>query len=305
MNLKKKNYRNLNPNPPKKGDVGFFVLTLSVILISCSLSDNEDNINQEEKYIQKNPKKGVCITTKNTLWNRKIMDLNASWHYSWNSERDALEPDNVEFVPMIWGAWSDTLKVQEKLDDIKKLKSLGKALHMLGFNEPDKSDQANMSVETALAYWPKLETVGLPLGSPACANPTGDWMKSFMAEAAKRNYRIDFVCVHWYGGISVSSFINRLNEIHDLYKKPIWITEFAPADWDAKTPAESKHTKAEILNFMKEALPALDKLEYIQRYAWFSANETHGPLGNAALFDKMGGITALGVYYSKFEGKVN
>jgi hypothetical protein len=204
---------------------------------------------------------------------------------------------------MIWGAWADTAKVQEKIDYIKNLKVEGKVKYMLGFNEPDKADQANMSVELALAYWPKLEMVGLPLGSPACANPTGEWMQSFMEEAKKRNYRIDFVCVHWYGGVSVSGFLSRLQEIHELYNKPIWITEFAPADWGASSPAESKHTKAEILSFMKGALTALDDVQYVHRYSWFSANETSGPLGNAALFDGSNKRTTLGEFYSTFEGK--
>ena len=174
---------------------------------------------------------------------------------------------------------------------------------MLGFNEPDKADQANMSVQTALAYWPKLQAVGLPLGSPACANPTGDWMKSFMQEAKNRNFRIDFVCVHWYGGISVQGFIDRLKEIYNLYQLPIWITEFAPADWNATSPANSKLTKEQILAFMKEALPLLDGITYVHRYAWFSADVTSGPLGNAALFDEANKLTVLGTFYSEFEGK--
>jgi hypothetical protein len=278
----------------------FFV---TIILAGCSGSDPENLPEDEVSAVKKNPGKGFCITTSRSSWNNKIIALNASWHYSWNNELKQEEPEGVEFVPMIWGAGSDTLKVQQKIDYIKNLKDQNKAHFMLGFNEPDKADQANMSVETALAYWPKLQSVGLPLGSPACANPTGDWMKSFMQEAKNRNFRIDFLCVHWYGGISVPGFLNRLKEIHDLYHLPIWITEFAPADWSATSPANSKFTKAEILTFMKEALPSLDTLSYVQRFAWFSADETSGPLGNAALFDSSDNLTALGKFYAAFEGK--
>lgn len=273
-------------------------------LIGCSINETEEIIEEENGYIIKNPKKGFCVTTNKTLWYKKIEDLNSSWHYSWNYEMQAQEPDSVDFVPMIWGAWADTSKVQEKLDYIINLKNEGKVEFMLGFNEPDKTDQANMSLETALAYWPKLESVGLPLGSPACANPTGDWMQSFMEEIQNRNLRVDFVCVHWYGGISVSGFLSRLEEIHELYNKPIWITEFAPADWDANSPETSNHTKIEILNFMKEALPALDNLDYVHRYAWFSADETNGPLGNAALFNSASQLTTLGKFYAAFEGEI-
>lgn len=278
-------------------------LFLTVTIFSCSKTETEQLPEDEIVYIQKNPKKGFCVTSNNALWYNKIEDLNSSWHYSWNYEMLPQEPDSIDFVPMIWGAWSDTSKVQLKLDYIKNLKDEGKVKYMLGFNEPDKADQANMSLETAMAYWPKLEEVGLPLGSPACANPTGDWMQSFMEEAENRNFRIDFVCVHWYGGISAGGFLDKLQEIHNLYNKPIWITEFAPADWSATSPANSKHTKAEILTFMKEVLPALDNVDYVKRYAWFSADITHGPLGNAALFDGANKLTTLGEFYSTFEGK--
>jgi len=290
-----------------KNSINCIVVLVIFILISCSKTEPETEKQPEDNVtvIRKNPKKGACITTKNTGWNTKIINLNASWHYSWGAELIDLEPESVEFVPMIWGAWSDTAAVQQKLDNILSLKNQKKVKYLLGFNEPDHTDQANMSVETALAYWPKLEAVGLPLGSPAAANPTGDWLKSFMLEAGKRNYRIDFICVHWYGGISTSSFLARLKEIHDLYNRPLWITEFAPADWNATSPVTSKYTKSEILTFMKEVLPALDDLDYVQRYAWFSASETSGPLGNAALFNSSGQLTILGKYYSEFEGKIN
>ena len=285
------------------------LVLLSVFtLYSCSKSEVEEvaeTIDEDQSIVGKNPKKGFCITTKKDGWDAKIVALNASWHYSWNYEMKPEEPEGVEFVPMIWGAWADTAKVLEKLDHISELRHAEKISYMLGFNEPDKAEQANMSVETAVAYWPKLETLGIPLGSPACANPTGDWMKNFMEEAAKRNLRIDFVCVHWYGGINADNFLARLEEIHNLYDKPIWITEFAPADWSASSPSESRHTKSEILQFAKKVLPALDDVDYVQRYAWFSAKETSGPLGNAALFDSSGQLTALGKFYAQFEGEIN
>jgi len=276
-----------------------------VFILDCAKVDTEVQLKDEKPFIQKNKKKGACITTKKQGWNTKVKKLNASWHYSWSSELQSLEPDSVEFVPMIWGAWSDTAKVQSKLDAVKGWKQEGKVKYLLGFNEPDGKDQANMSVETALAYWPKLEAVGLPLGSPACVNPTNDWMKAFMSEVENRSYRVDFICVHWYGGINVANFLSRLKEIHEMYNRPIWITEFAPADWGATSPETSKYSKLEILNFMKEVLPALDDLDYVKRYAWFSASETTGPLGNAALFNSANQLTALGEFYSTFEGKNN
>ena len=55
-----------------------------------------------------------------------------------------------------------------------------------------------MPYTEALKYWPMLEQLGIPLCSPACANPLSDvddstqgvrgaWMRDFMRDAAKRN----------------------------------------------------------------------------------------------------------------------
>ena len=40
---------------------------------------------------------------------------------------------------------------------------------LLGFNEPDRSDQSNMTVEEAIALWPQLVQKSNRLGSPAVA----------------------------------------------------------------------------------------------------------------------------------------
>jgi hypothetical protein len=278
--------------------------TSFIFCMACEKVDEEPILPKEEPEEilptgPAHPKKGLGMVSKNAGWENRVEKLHVSWHYSWGHELKNSEPDSVEFVPMIWGAWSDTAKVQSKLDAVIGWKQEGKVKYLLGFNEPDGEDQANMSVEAA------LEAVGLPMGSPACVNSTNDWMKTFMNEVGKRNYRVDFICVHWYGGISVANFLSRLKEIHEMYNRSIWITEFAPADWGATSPETSKYSKVEILNFMKEVLPALDNLDYVKRYAWFSASETSGPLGNAALFNSANQLTVLGEFYSTFEGKNN
>lgn len=51
-----------------------------------------------------------------------------------------------------------------------------------------------------------------------------------------------FVCVHWYGGANAQSFINYVKKVHELFNKPIWITEFAPADRNASSVEKSGTT---------------------------------------------------------------
>ena len=157
-----------------------------------------------------------------------------------------------------------------------------------------------MTVKTAINAWPHLMNAKVALGSPACANDTDRWMQDFMAQADTLNYRVDFVTVHWYGGDNAVGFINYLKNIYSLYKKPIWITEFAVADWNAISISNNKYSKAQILSFMQQVLPALDQLSFVKRYAWFSASTSDAHLGNSALFNSNGTLTTLGQYYSQF-----
>jgi hypothetical protein len=89
-----------------------------------------------------------------------------------------------------------------------------------------------------------------------------------------------------------------LKQIHELYGRPVWITEFAVADWEAKNGI-NKYSSGQVLTFMKEVLPVLDTLSFIKRYAWFSANATNIHTGSSALFAPDGTITPLGEYYAE------
>lgn len=278
------------------------LLWLFMVFIVVSCSDQSSGMDPETEDSVPNPKnpvspkKGACFTTKNDNWFSKVSALNVSWHYSWGVDANIKGSDSVRFVPMIWGKWS----LEKSLLKVDSLAKIGKVTQLLGFNEPDGKEQANLTVEEALSYWPKLMNLNISLGSPACVHADNDWMKGFMAKVEEKGYRVDFICVHWYGGTNAQSLIDHLKSIHDLYDRPIWLTEFAPADWSASSPATSKVTKAKALAFLQQILPALEKLDYVQRYSWFSADPGSAALGNSALFDSAGKLTVLGEYYSKF-----
>ncbi|HEX5791530.1 MAG TPA: glycoside hydrolase family protein [Luteolibacter sp.] len=248
-------------------------------------------------------KKGACLITGKAnagVWKDKVAALKPFWHYSWGGELPGKEPVGVEFVPMIWGCGAVDEKFSAYLKRVERGAKEAKSRCLLGFNEPDGEKQANMPVERALQAWPKLMDTGLRLGSPATVHPDNEWMKSFMKQAAEKKYRVDFVCMHWYGGPNAAGLIKKLEQVHQLYGKPIWITEFAVADWNAKTRAANKHSPETVLRFMKEVLPQLDKLDYVERYAWFSASEDSAPLGPSALFRADGTLTELGKAYAAY-----
>ena len=237
-------------------------------------------------------KKGICISVKGKHRNM-VEKLQNKWTYTWGPNKPSNLPEGVDFAPMIWGYWGQNNKI---IEAGVKAKEQGFE-NLLGFNEPDKKKQSNMSVEKALQAWPTLEETGLRLGSPACAHPDNEWMKSFMEKAKRKGLRIDFVCVHSYGNTNSQAFLNRMEKIIKLYRKPIWITKFAVGDWQAKSAQQNKHKPKEILKFMEKTLPKLDRNRDIERYAWFPAPQNNKHLGTSALYTQKGALTTLGEFY--------
>lgn len=247
-------------------------------------------------------KKGVCMTTKkgNTKkWKQRVDLLDPSWHYSWAGRLPGseVEPDGVEFVPMIWGYWGNSDGFKAHIRELHEDNLSGRRKHLLGFNEPDQKSQSNISVDRALKAWPYLIWTGLRLGSPGAVHPDNDWMKEFMRKAEEQNLRVDFVTMHWYGGPNSDSLIKRLHKVHKMYGKPIWITEFAVGDWNAKSPEQNKHSPEKVLRFMKEVLPKLDQLDFVERYAWYNGGEGNSALCTSNLIRNDGTLTPLGQFY--------
>ncbi|WP_372846697.1 glycoside hydrolase family protein [Pontiella sp.] len=237
-------------------------------------------------------KKGFCLVPKNDgEWAAKLKKLNAKWYYTWGAKEPNGSPATAEFVPMMWGKWGCNAEL------MAQIRAAGHKT-LLGFNEPDQKKQANISVEKAIELWPLLMGTGARLGSPAGVHPDGEWMIAFMDEAQRRNYRVDFITMHSYMGANARHFLSKVEKIHKRYKKPIWITEFAVADWTANEGQPNKHSANAVMKFMEDALPKLEKMDYVERYSWFSAAPSSHVLGTSALFAKDGTLTPLGEWYA-------
>jgi hypothetical protein len=254
-------------------------------------------------------KKGICFTLRDEgrkgSWLEnlpKVIALNPYWNYSWGSKRIAEQPENIEFVPMIWGAWGSEGLEQRITEDILPQIESGQAKRLLGFNEPDFKKQSNLSVDEAVSYWPILAEIDLPLASPSAGHATGPWMVDFMQKTEESCLRMEYIAVHWYGARNAAAFKNKMREAYMLYgsDRPMLITEFAIADWDATTLEENRHSANEVLAFMKDVLPWMEEPEqdWIAGYSWFSFDAS-SPVGtSSALFDDDGAITTLGRYYA-------
>jgi len=235
-------------------------------------------------------RKGVS-TWSFTGAGKALAESGASWYYDWAATPDIDAPAAVSFVPMIWGA-SDVTTA-----------TLGEVSHeghvLLGFNEPDLSSQANMSVRQALSLWPKLMATGMTLGSPAVAYDAatpGGWLDQFMKGVAAHGYRVNFITVHWYGGDfktgpAVQQLQSYLQAIYARYHLPVWVTEFALANFGGGTPTFP--TEGQQAAFLTAATRMLDGLAYVRRYAWFALPTSAGS-GTTGLFNPGPAVTAVG-----------
>ena len=199
--------------------------------------------------------------------------------------------------------WDERNVNEENLSYLEDLANDGSINYLLGFNEPDLISQANMTVEEAIALWPDLESVGVPLGSPVTASTSSTWFSDFMSRATEENLRIDFVAVHIYDVYNVDIFVQKLEEVFEKYGKPIWITEFALRDWRADNNNPNRYSEEDVLLFMQQLLPRLEELDFVHRYAWFDTspkNPNYEKLRTADLITENNQLTSLGAYYSSF-----
>ncbi|XVV10638.1 sigma-70 family RNA polymerase sigma factor [Actinoplanes sp. CA-131856] len=210
-------------------------------------------------------KKGVGVW-KFTGSKAALADVGAGWYYNWGpNNNDVPGPSGVEFVPMVWGKANVT---DATLSEVKKEGDV-----LLGFNEPDMGGQANMTVEDALAAWPKLQATGMRLGSPSVAyggDTPGGWLDRFMSGAEAKGYRVDFITLHWYGSdfsaAAVNQFLGYVDAVHKRYNKPIWVTEFGLMNFSG-TPKYP--TQAQLVTFIKGTTKGLESRSWLERYAWF------------------------------------
>jgi len=239
-------------------------------------------------------KKGIAIHQRAFDWSEKVAAVQPFWSYSWGSTLSQFQPDGVEFVPMIWsGALSN-----EEAESLRQQYAAGEIKYLLGYNEPDGERQANMSVDRAIELWPQLEATGIPLVSPSPVHYDNEWMIEFMRRAGENNLRIDYLAFHWYGGTDAQYFLDLLDQVYERYQLPIWITEFAPADWEATSRENNRMRPEWVLEFMRTVLPELDRRDYIVRYAWFN-DYSSNQLWTSALFDDEGVLTPLGEFYAQ------
>lgn len=235
---------------------------------------------------------------------------NARWYYNWGNTPPAEVTSGAfsgEWVPMIWSANSGS--IQGKIDTILGYASNLGVDHVLGFNEPDRAEQANMTVADSIALWDIMDdqfsSAGIKLVSPAADQ---DWMDDFMNQANALNLTVDAVALHWYGTPNINNptatangFLSRVDSLYSRYNKPIWITEFAGMDWGVND-ITSEQLIAFNEAFLAVVVPGLESRSYVERYAWwqFGRRDVPGEENDTLLIQESEGLwspTGIGDQY--------
>ncbi|MDQ3814570.1 MAG: glycoside hydrolase family protein [Armatimonadota bacterium] len=179
------------------------------------------------------------------------------WWYNWGDT--SVSFPNIEFVPMKW---------DEKPSTFLNINSKQNSTHLLAYNEPNGKDQADMTPDEAIAEWPKLLTSGLRLGSPAPTDGGAGWLYEFMDKADARQYRVDYVAVHFYRcGNSADQLYNWLRGIHERTGRPIWITEWNNgANWTS-CPDPTPEQNARVIGSW---LDMFERTPWIERYSVYN-----------------------------------
>lgn len=232
-------------------------------------------------------KKGWCGTGSGGGPDAEM--VNGTWWYSWSADQNSRT--NQEYVPIKqnlgWPGWTEINNKQN-------------VSHLLGFNEPNRPDQSNMTVAQALAAWPDYLKSGLRLGSPSPSDPFGSngaWLYEFLDSCKARNYRVDYVAVHCYWAKSPQQWYNDLKYVHDRTGLPIWITEWNNgANWTNETWPTSDRSYSDAnatkqLNDIKAILNVLDTASFVERYSIYNWVQ------DARAMILNGSLTKAGQYY--------
>lgn len=231
----------------------------------------------------------------------ELLSPGVSWIYNWNhqpnvSELNTHESYNMDFIPMAWNGGFNKEGLRTFLTNHPNVK------YLLGFNEPNFKDQANMTPSQAAAKWPELEAIAdefeLEIVGPAvnycgnCVSENGTtytdpvkYLDDFFT--ACPDCRVDHIAIHCY-----MNDVNALKWYVGLFKKydkPIWLTEFAA--WEGEV------TLAQQKSFMFNAVNYLESDPAVFRYAWFTGRFEEKPPFIGILAGSQAALTELGEIY--------
>jgi hypothetical protein len=195
-----------------------------------------------------------------------------NWAYNYNDNTGTVLPPSVNYTPMIYAAhdWQPLSDAQARAPGWQ---ASAPPTFLLAYNEPDNSGAnggSDRSTNDAIAIWPQIQNLNVPIVSPACATTYGSWMYNFFSLIATNNYRVDYTAAHMYQPPNASSLIGNLQNVYSTWGRPVWLTEFSPVDW-SNTQSWSEQDN---FNFLAEFMWLAEDNVWFKRYSIFPFSGT-------------------------------
>lgn len=216
-------------------------------------------------------KRGIAGNLQ-TASDANLLAEGVSWDYNWSHEYPGVASDmyaaGMSFYPMVWNSGLNK-------DNISRLKKdYPQSGWILGYNEPNLTDQANMIPSVAAASWPDLRefanSLGMKLASPALNYGTlsgysdpEKWLDDFIACDGIGPDAFDAVALHCY--MPNVNGMRAMIRKFDKYAKPVYMTEFCHANGNITNDV------SEQISFMSDVLNMLESDENVGGYSWFIA----------------------------------
>lgn len=202
------------------------------------------------------------------------------------------------------------------------------AVHLMGYNEPDKYDQTGRwldlqatneatfnelrALTNALLFWPRLESLNLPLISACPGSSTSGWLASFYDGVNARGMRSEYTAIHLYpgpGGGSAAGLFTSIQNAANLTGRKVWLTEFSTVDW----AGTSTWSEEDNYNWICEFVWRAETFDPLKKFALFIFTaDTNSPTAvnswdrttpapRSNFYDTNGTMTAFGEAYSAWD----
>ncbi|MDX6765300.1 MAG: glycosyl hydrolase [Candidatus Methylacidiphilales bacterium] len=248
-----------------------------------------------------------------------FVGMKSDWLYNWGPSNSVALPADTVYHPMQWGSFNWTYNtgsgpIWQRTSEWRRR---GDGMLLLGFNEPDRTDQSNIPLTDCVTLWPQLMALNQPLVSPSPGTlnpPVGvpSWHETFYAEAERLGYRVEYNAIHTYPGPSSGSsdyLINLIEAEYNDFGRPIWLTEFGFVDWGGNQSWSEEDNYQCLAEFLWRA----EGLGALRKYALFvfTADEnnpepanpwgsfTPAPRSNS--YDTSGNLTPFGKLYAAWD----
>ncbi len=234
----------------------------------------------------------------------ELMSKGVSWSYNWGPSQggasivESMVANDMRFYPMAWNGSFSESRIREWKEAHPDTE------YILAFNEPNLTDQANMTPQAAAEHWPRLVALAKELdmkliapamnyGTLANYHDPIKWLDEFFSIVPIED--VDGIAIHCYmaSPTALKSYVQRFYK----YNLPIWLTEFCAWEesiGDAKAQAR----------FMSQCLGYLESDPNVAGYAWFiprgAADENTYPFYALLTKTQPLSLTALGELYANY-----